>query len=171
MTVNVKLVNSVDISPPPSSSIMHQKNQSFSNFLIQRHHATICLYQCLMADIMPQPCSPVDFFCDNASVFHVVLLGLGWGQRVYSCTPRYSFSIEEYKYSKREKIREQIETSFCHANAIQFYFSTIGLWAIPGKQSGVSKVNLPRPATRLTFFIFCSEYFLKNISQMERLAG
>ena len=37
--------------------------------------------------------------------------------------------------------REQIGTSFCHVNAIQFYFSTIGLRSIPRKQSGISEVN------------------------------
>ena len=76
-TVTVKLDNCVDIFTEPRSRILlycTRKIKVFSNFLIQRHHATICLYQCLMADIWYHAMFTRAFcFCDNASFFHVVL--------------------------------------------------------------------------------------------------
>ena len=98
-----------------------------------------------MVDIMPcshaamYPCSPGPFFSDNASVFHVVLVvvdGGAWPGPACECIHALRDILSPLRNTNiqnEEKIREQIETSFCHANAIQFYFSTIGLWAVPGK--------------------------------------
>ena len=72
---------------------------------------------------------------------YFLLVSLSCGLCIHALEQRFPLrNIQQQKNSAEI----QIENLFVMLMQQSFLFSTIGLWTVPGKQSGISEVNLTK---------------------------